>query len=157
MNNNSSVFSPFALSIYAKASYLKHNSMSKFEKARLLESISDDIKKCTTFTKPKISKAALVKSAVLNIDLHKMNWHNQNKFDPGRKIFHYEHYITVSNIRNICLRSENEDDILRILISIPQIVWILKEEDNKLTKLGYRSKRSNPEEAYWKAEIEIVE
>lgn len=68
MDHHSSLFSPFALSIFAKASYLKKNSTSIFEKARILESISDDIKKCTTFTNPKVSKAALAKSEILNIN-----------------------------------------------------------------------------------------
>jgi hypothetical protein len=90
------------------------------------------------------------------INLCSKNWHDQPMFDPGRRAFHLEHFVPVSAIRNACLEERSEAGILKILRTRLQIVWILKTEDAKLTRLGYRSRRSDPEAAYRAAGIEIA-
>jgi hypothetical protein len=147
---------PFAVSIQAKATAVRDLDFAANQRARVLESISDDIKKCTNFVVPRASKAAMKAAARRKINLCSKNWHDQPMFDPGRRAFHLEHFVPVSAIRNACLEERSEAGILKILRTRLQIVWILKTEDAKLTRLGYRSRRSDPEAAYRAAGIEIA-
>jgi hypothetical protein len=62
---------------------------------------------------------------------------------------------TVSALREKCLRAADEDAVLAILTGEIRVVWILREEDEKLTALKYRNKR--PPTAYEDAQIEIWE
>lgn len=148
---------PFARSIYAKASALKDLNLEKSQRARLLEAISDDIKKCTNFISPEVSRAALNEAARLTVDLRSKNWHNQRQFDPDRKMFHFEHILPVSAMRQACLDECSEASILDILKTRLRVAWILKTEDAKLTRLGYRSKRDDPDAVYSEVGIELVE
>lgn len=147
---------PFALSIHARAAAVRDLDLTANQRARVLESISDDIKKCTNFVVPRVSIAAMKAAARRKIDLCSKNWHDQAAFDRGRRVFHLEHLVPVSAIRKVCLEQGSEAGILEILCTRLQIVWILKTEDAKLTKLGYRSRRSEPEAAYRAAGIEIA-
>ena len=147
---------PFARSIRAKASALKKLDLTKTQRSRLLESISDDIKKCTNFIVPTVSRAALKEAARLGVKLQSKSWHDQPQFDRGRKKFHLEHFVPVSAIRETCLRATTQLEILNTLKSRLGVVWILKSEDGTLTRLGYRSKRQDPKTAYRNAKIEVV-
>jgi hypothetical protein len=147
---------PFASSIHAKAGAVRDLDLTANQRARVLESISDDIKKCTNFVVPRVSVAAMRAAARCKIDLRTKNWHDQVRFDRGRRVFHLEHLVPVSAIRKACLERESEAGVLEVLCTRLQIVWILKTEDAKLTKLGYRSDRSEPEAAYRAAGIEIA-
>jgi hypothetical protein len=148
---------PFAASIFAKASAIRHfedaESLTQFQRARFMESISDDIKKCTNFFTPRISNAAHEEALRLGINLNKMNWHSQPRFDRGRKTFHWEHMVPVKTIREECRKARKEVEVLEILMTRPCVVWILKSEDDVLTRLGYRSKRDDPIRAYQEAGI----
>lgn len=148
---------PFACSIRAKVRALTQLELTNGQRARMLEAISDDIKKCTNFIVPKESQAAHKEAAQLGINLRSKNWHDQPQFDRGRKRFHLEHFVPVSAIRDACLRETSELKILKLLKSQLRVVWILKREDAKLTQLGYRSKRQNPDNAYRNAKILLVD
>jgi hypothetical protein len=152
---------PFATSIFAKASALRHfedaKSLSSSQLARLRESISDDIRKCTNFAVPRVSKAALREAKRLSINLTQMNWHDQKKFDPGRRTFHREHMVPVKTIRDECRRAKSEEEVLEILINRPRLVWVLKSEDAALTRCGYRFLREDPDAAYAEAGIELID
>ena len=153
---NDDIMIPFASSIFAKVKYLNEKTLSSFEHQRILESISEDIKKCTNFIAPLTSEAAKNKALSMNIRLNEMTWHNQPKYDKGRQIFHFEHLVPVSCIRKMCLNCISETEVLEILNTIPKTIWILKSEDRKLTMNGFRSKRENPEEVYNQLGIQIV-
>jgi hypothetical protein len=146
---------PFAQSIHAKATAVHELELTIEQRARVLESISDDIKKCTNFVDPRVSIGAKKVADRRKIDLWSKNWHDQPAFDPGRQVFHLEHFIPVSTIREACLE-QSAAGIREILSTRLQIVWILKTENAKLTKLGYRSRRPEPEAAYRAAGIEIA-
>jgi hypothetical protein len=156
MAKTNNIFKPFACSIRAKARALRENELTRSQRARLLESISDDIKKCTNFIAPEVSRAALKEATNIGIDLCLKSWHDQPRFDRGRKNFHLEHYIPVSDIRQECLDAKTELKILKTLKNRLRVVWILKSEDAKLTQLGFRSKRRDPKIAYRNAGIELV-
>jgi hypothetical protein len=156
-----SLLKPFSISIFAKVSALREFEASTFltqaQRARLKESISDDIKKCTNFVKPKVSKSAKREALKIGVDLSQMNWHDQGRFDRGRSMFHWEHMVPVKSIREKCRQASSEEQVLEILMTAPCVVWILKSEDTILTQLGFRSNRDNPEAAYLKAGIELCE
>jgi hypothetical protein len=146
---------PFARSISAKAKALKELTLTSTQQARLLESISDDIKKCSNFVAPEVSKAALEKADSIGIDLYCQNWHDQGRFDPGRVVFQWEHVVPVSAVREVCRKNPVEAAVTEALKRI-RVAWILKSEDVKLTRLGYRSNRPDPDAAYIHAGIELV-
>jgi hypothetical protein len=148
---------PFARAIYAKARALDalRPSLSSGDRARFRESISDDIKKVSNFVTPEVSEAAYAEAKVLDIDLRKMNWHDQPTFDAARELFHFEHVQPVSAIRSLCETAESEEAVLDILKTKLRVAWILKTEDAELTRLGYRHKRCDPDRAYGEAKIVV--
>ena len=76
-----------------------------------------------------ISINALKKAKIDNIDLSKMKWKDQKKFDPKRKVFHYEHKYPISDMINDMLtHPKSIEDIMNKY----EVGWILKEEDKKL-------------------------
>ncbi|MBI3545138.1 MAG: hypothetical protein HY081_00880 [Gammaproteobacteria bacterium] len=150
------ILKPFACSICAKARALLAKELTKSQRARLLESISDDVKKCSNFVVPEVSRAALKEAKRLGVDICLKNWHDQPRFDQGRRKFHLEHFVPVSAIREECLDARTELKILKILKNRLRLVWILKSEDAKLTQLGFRSRRRSPKIAYRDARIELA-
>ncbi|TKC92132.1 hypothetical protein [Polyangium fumosum] len=125
---------PFARSILAKASALRSIDLLPNQRARILESISDDIKKCTNFIAPQVSTAAWKEAERLGVDLYSKNWHDQPAFDAGRQTFHFEHVLPVSAIRDACLELNSEAAIFDVLKKL-RVAWILKTEDAELTVL----------------------
>ena len=150
------LLAPFARSIYVKAETLKSVPMTSSQRARLLESMSDNIKKCTNFVEPEVSQAALNEAELLQVDLPTQNWHDQPLFDAGRGIFHFEHIVPVSAIRGECYEQDSESGTFEILRRRLRVAWILKSEDAELTRLGFRSNRLDPDAAYRKAGISLV-
>ena len=117
-------------SIYNSSTKKKSRLFNNTIKA-IFRSITDDKKV------EYISKKALEKAKELGIDLYSMTWLNQNKFDPKRKIFHYEHCVTIKELRLAVLNS-NED--IQKIIKREVVCWILKEE-NKILDKKYKSSR----------------
>ena len=153
MVSRASILSPFARSIHAKVVALRRLYLTTSQRARILESISDDIKKCTNFVTPRVSIAAAARSRSLGIDLRRVGWHDQPKIDNRRKVFHLEHFNPVSAIRAACLDQRSEDAVLGILRARLKVIWVLKAQDAKLSSLGYRTKRPKPHSAYRAAGI----
>jgi hypothetical protein len=129
---------------------------SSAQRARLLEAISDDLKKCSTFLRPKVSRAALDAATRLGVDLRSMNWRDQPRFDPQRTTFHIEHMVQASAIRAVCLNASSNVAVLAILKEHLCVAWILKSEDRELTQRGYRVSRVDSATAYRESNIELV-
>ncbi len=146
----------FAESIWVKSRAAREVDLGVRERRRLLESISEDIKKWTDLLPPAISVAAQVEAERRAIDLRVMGWHDQYRFDPGRQMFQWEHVLPVGHIRESCLVAGSATDVAHIL-GTARVAWILKEEDRRLTGLGYRSIRPDPETAYSEAGIELLQ
>lgn len=144
----------FADAIWAKVSLLKETTLSASERRRVLESIDGDIRKCTDLLVPRVSRAARETAGLLQVDLTRMGWHDQPRFDPGRTIFHLEHFYPVGAVRNRCLTATSQSDIGDVLGSA-KVAWILKVEDRKLSDLGFKNLRPDPDEAYRKAGIAL--
>jgi hypothetical protein len=151
------LMAPFAAAIFAKAEALRTLELKQAHRSRLSESISEDIKKASNLHPHKMSKGAWQKSRVLEnpVNLAEMTWHEQHEFDPGRALFIVEHRATVSSLKQKCIEAVNLEGVLDVLEKEIDVVWILREEDEELTRLGYRSKR--PASAYEEARIEIWE
>jgi hypothetical protein len=82
-----------------------------------------------------------------------MGWYEQPRYDKGRKELLMEHKNPVEEIW-IKLHEEpwNAEHILKKEI---HIVWVTREEDKELTRLGYRTKRPDSDKAYREAGIEL--
>lgn len=53
----------------------------------------------------------------------------------------WEHTIPIKEFRESLLRKEDRDEIIEILLGYPGVAWISREEDMKLTHLGFQTKR----------------
>jgi hypothetical protein len=146
---------PFAAAIYAKVVALRQLSFVGHQKARLLESLSYDIRKYSDLISPEVSIQAKQEADRIGVDLLTQEWRNQPRFDPGRALFVFEHMATISSIREQCMLAQSESDVADILRKRARVVWILRTEDEKLNSLGFKSNRANPEGAYHSAGIEL--
>lgn len=148
----------FALSIHAKAKALNEGNLTDFQKSRLKESISDDIKKYTNFVPHRVSQAAQAIADTLHrpVNLSEMTWHDQTGFDQDRSLFIVEHKRPVNALRHECINAESCDAVEQILAERLVAAWITRAEDNKLTRLGYGINRPDPCYAYNQARIVLL-
>ena len=147
---------PFAEAILAMVAAVRRLTVTPGQRSRLIEAVSDDIRKYTDLLTPDVSVAAKAEADRLGIDLSRQGWHDQGKFDAGREVFLFEHMVPVSNIRSLCLKATSVQEIDAILRDKSRIVWILRKENERLNELGYGSDRADPEVAYSRAGILIV-
>jgi hypothetical protein len=145
----------FAESIYVKAKAARELDLDVRQRRRLLESISEDIKKWTDVIPVTTSVAAQAEAERRGVDLRAMGWHDQHRFDRGRVMFQWEHVLPVGRLREACLAAVSAAEIVQIL-QTARVAWILKEEDRRLTALGYRSVRPDPDAAYGEAGIRLL-
>lgn len=154
------LLSPFAEAIFAKVRGLEvigkyaEGSADRLE-ARMLESISDDIKKASNFIPHRQSVRAHDHEKAKNVNLAEKTWHEQHSFDKGRVTFLVEHKVPVSVLRTKCIAAKSADAVLKILSDELCVVWVLREEDDELTRLKFRSKRPDSDAAYAQARIEL--
>lgn len=146
------ILDAFAESIWAKARLMSAVELNSRERLRVREAISEDIKKITDLLPPRVSAAARLEAERRGVDLRLMAWHDQHRFDQGRQMFQWEHILPVGAIRERCLRALSPAAVAEIL-ETARVAWILKEEDRRLTSLGYRASRPDPEAAYREAGI----
>jgi hypothetical protein len=152
----------FARSIFAKVGALKSLDLTPNQHKRLQASIKEDVRACGGFLfpdvrAPEVSEAALREAKRRKVEnIHEKTWHSQSSFDAGRKTFHWEHVDPVSAIQEATEAAVSEKQVFEILNRRLRIAWILKKEDKKLKKLGFRSKRPDPEAAYLAAKIVLV-
>jgi hypothetical protein len=145
----------FSNSISAKARVARDVQLELRERRRLLEAISEDIKKFTDLLPPLVSEAAHLEAQRRGVDLRQMGWHDQSRFDPGRRTFQWEHVLPVGGLRELCLLADSPEAIAQVL-ETARVAWILKEEDRRLTALGYRAVRPDPLAAYREAGIKLT-
>lgn len=115
------------------------------------------------FIIPHVSESAEVEAKSIGIDakaLRTVKWSQQVRKlkDPGRKKFHFEHFVTVKDLTDQVIRFRNQsvNEIAALLLSA-DIAWITKCEDKKLTKNKFGSHRPNPQTAYNACGIKFVE
>ncbi len=111
------------------------------------------------FCPPRISAAALREAERLGIrDAASWRWRDQAKYDRGRKVFHFEHKEPVSQMRNKLLQADGEVTLADVKETLRKssVVWILKEEDRRLTANGHASRREDSDAAYCAAGIEVI-
>ncbi|MGH2975986.1 MAG: hypothetical protein ACRDLL_14125 [Solirubrobacterales bacterium] len=152
---NPDLLTAFAESIWVKSKALRAKGLTDLETRRLHESISEDIKKWTDLLPPSVSVAAKAEADRRGVDLRQMDWHHQHRFDRGRLMFQWEHVVPVRSIRKDCLAASSLTAVANVL-ETARVAWILKEEDRRLTDLGYRWERPDPDDAYRQARITLL-
>jgi hypothetical protein len=135
---------------YGVNQYKKSND--KKERSAIKCGIKMLIRKTEFGVKPLWSKSAMIYAQENNIPLD-LEWKNQPKYDPGRKNLLMEHKNPVEEIWLKLL--ESPENIFDTLKSHHVLVWVTREEDKRLNKLGYRSKRPDSNKAYKEAGIQI--
>ena len=75
-----------------------------------------------------------------SIDLATLTWQKQIKYDPERKILHFEHCFPLKELIDRCLETdENPETITRDNF----VAWITKEENARLDACGFNHARPN--------------
>ena len=154
---------PFAEAIFALSRARSNDSLglTGFQDARFREAIATLIRKACDVIYPailvaEVSVAANAAAEDLGVDLHRETWQSQKKFDPGYKVFHYEHMLPVGAIVAIAAKADSIDSVVKMLRAELRLAWITKEENKALNALGFTTKRPNPDEAYRAAGIELI-
>jgi hypothetical protein len=105
-----------------------------------------------------VSLAAQTKATEMELgDISYCGWFDQKSKmkDPKRKIFHYEHFLPIGEqIKRLLALDAPANESVQAIIMEGAVCWILKDEDLKLRKAGYNSKRPDPKKAY--AEVGII-
>jgi hypothetical protein len=152
---------PFAQGLLDKTRALNELDFNKHQRARLRESISVDVRKLCDMLIPDarhpwVSVAAAEQAVAVEVDLGQETWHSQTRFDPKRAVFHYEHVNPVSQIVNTLTYADSVGAIVQTLSDGLWLAWITKDEDARLTALGYRHKRPDPGAAYAEAGVVLL-
>ena len=162
MLSKGDILKPFAESIHAKVNAEKLNGITVRQARYLKRAMSFEIRHlCDALMPdlltPMVSKEAYLRARSIGVDLRTMDWHDQPRFDPDRKVFHLEHMMPVSMVRDLCRSAASLEEVIGILDCKLSLVWILKDEDAVLSKMGFRNKRPDPAFAYRAAGICLVE
>ncbi len=118
--------------------------------------ISKAIRNATDHPSFKIqaSVAARALAEERGIDIGAMTYDNQvqKRFDPGRKLFAYEHMVPVKSMMYAVIADPaRTEEILRSA----RIVWVTRSENDRLNELGFAHNRPDPETCYTQAGILI--
>ena len=99
------------------------------------------------FLVPRVSEAAHAKAVALGIaPLERYRWADQRSRmkDPGRKVFHWEHMVPVSDLQAELRKLQTPDlPSVGAVLSKAQVAWILKSENERLDKAKLRYGRAN--------------
>ena len=77
----------------------------------------------------------------------------QKRFDPGRKLFAYEHMVPVKNLMYAVIADPSKAE--EILCSA-KIVWVTRGENDRLNELGFAHNRPDPIKCYADAGIQVL-
>jgi len=149
----------FVKSLLDKAHAYAGEDLSKFQRSRLGEAMTADIRKLGDMVfpaarTPRISAAARHLADSMGADLRRETWHSQKKLD-GYKTFTYEHLYPVREIRAALSRASTTSDAMHVLDRMLWVAWITKDEDKRLRELGFGSVREHPLQAYEAAGITL--
>ena len=150
----------FVDSLMKKAHAYVGDSLTPFQRSRLGESMTIEIRKLCDMAfpaarTPMVSAAARQKAEVMGAELRQVTWQGQKKVD-GYQVFRYEHFYPVYEIRLALARAAGVDEGLRVLDRMLWVAWVTKEENAKLDLLKFGKLRPNPYLAYEKAGIELL-
>lgn len=136
---------PLVYAIVQKLNETQDESLKKY----LRHIIYEMGRQMERFGMAEVSVAArdYIRQKAPDIDLRNRRWGHQQSFDPGRKKLHYEHMVPCSQIRDACEKA-NSVELVAYALAQSRIAWITKEEDEALTKAGFRSRRESPKTAY---------
>lgn len=104
----------------------------------------------------RVSVAAAEVAASLGADLRTLTWAKQPKVDKGRVLLHYEHTATLGGVIAALCAEPDRERTVSVLVEDVSIAWITKEEDRRLTELGFRTERRDPVVAYRAAGIQLL-
>ena len=151
----------FAAGMLPKTQWLRDKKGSDRQSSAVRESLTQEIRKlCDALVpdllRPAVSRRAAAAASALNVDLCLQTWKSQKQtFDVNRNVFHLEHVVPVSAIRDSVIAVEGVQEVVSILHGL-KVAWILKDEDAELRRLGYRFRRTDPVAAYAEAGIELI-
>jgi hypothetical protein len=92
-------------------------------------------------------------------DLRRLHFDDGCRIPGGRRSssLHWEHWLPVAEMRRELMSlSDPTPAACRAVLSKARLCWILKEEDDRLSELGFRSRRPDPDAAYRAAGIELA-
>lgn len=155
------VVRPFAGSMFLKANLLRGGTLTDRQRPRVHDAITKDLQilgdvLCPDVRPFEISRAAWERAQSLGVDLRTQTWHRQWGFDPKRATFLIEHVTPNRVMREAAVEADSVDAIVEIIRRHYRVAWILKSENDELNRLGFRTKRPDPDDAYRQAGIVLM-
>jgi hypothetical protein len=150
----------FVASLLEKAHAFVGDELTQFQRSRLAESMTSDIRKLGDMAfpaarTPLVSTAAKHHADAMGADLLAATWHSQKKID-GYKTFTYEHLYPVRQIRVTLTQAATIAEAMSVLDDMLWVAWITKEEDLALRTGGFVSFRDDPFRAYGECGITLL-
>lgn len=157
MNIDLESLAAFAQALFSLASRVKKlKPADKYEKSQFRGAMKAIVQSVGNLQPARVSRSALEVAKVLELDdLPSLRWDRQKKKDPGRKKLLREHKTPVSWIVERAISCESDKQVQDLLARM-EIAWITREEDDRLSENGHRSKRPDSDDAYRKAGIELL-
>ena len=137
-----------------------NESNDDFSQKKLKEALKDVIKKWTDQPVTMVSKKVLELSKKVDINPFDLMWPKREALgrdNTGKSILVWEHTTPNKEITDIFLSCKSLNDIKKAMSNYSRVCWITRDEDNRLTSLGYKSSRPGGwKKCYESAGIEII-
>ena len=128
--------------------YVKQYNTSKdpFIKKKLKEGLKDTLKKMTDQKVNMVSDAVIVACDKINVDPFELLWTKRNilgRDEKGKSLLLWEHTTPLAEFFESLVNYKTEREFYETIENYSGVCWITREEDNRLNKRGFRSKRED--------------
>ena len=92
-------------------------------------------------------------------DLRKIHFDDGKKVPGGKAALgiHWEHWLPVAEMKaKLLILPDPTPEACAEVLSEARLCWVMKWEDERLSQLGFRIRRPDPEAAYRAAGIEMA-
>lgn len=109
------------------------------------------------------SKAAINECKKIGVNIFDLKSTNKNacilgRDEKGKSLLIAEHMIPVNQLIKSLIQCNNKEDMKKVISEYPGICWVLREEDDRLNKKGYKNYRPSGGRAeYQECRIPVVE
>jgi hypothetical protein len=151
-------FLPIFWAYVQQLKILKNSQIRKYIK----QALGDALRKWTDGPVYMVSEEVmkLAKTRPIPIDPFTLSWRHRKIFNQDLKnkpAIVYEHTTPLGEAIETLLECKTEEAVVQFMKGYSGVCWITREEDNRLNKSGFRSKRkAGWEQCYTECGIKVV-
>lgn len=128
--------------------YVKQYNIAKdpFIKKKLKEGLKDTLKKMTDQKVNMVSDAVIIACDKINVDPFELLWTKRNilgRDENGKSLLLWEHTTPLAEFFESLVNYKTEREFYETIENYSGVCWITREEDNRLNKSGFKSKRED--------------